>query len=238
MQWPAWPRSDRMKKPDSPELLASVETLQPVLEDRTLMALIKNRHVPFTFIIKRVHRRLTPENAAQVVQALKSLIHYGNHGSVLGIQDLGVHFLMVSDVLHVGGGRIAHRGGHATIEDVGPAEIKGALSPSSRLAGRVFGDRHYDKLKEKYDLYERVLKECERCTNLAEARKRVGLEEEDWQHLKSHMGRFGLVRDIVYAKAILLEGGLVREIEQRFLGQRVEDVVPRLLRDELAMSAH
>ncbi len=215
-----------MAKPPSLEIM---DALQPVLQDRALMALIKNRYVPFIFIVKRACGKLTAENSLRVMQALQS----SSHGNTVGIQDLGVHFSRVADILHVGGGRLAERGGHKVIEDLASLDIREALSTTSRLASRVFGVNHYDPLNKKYKLYESVLRECDLCTSLPEARKRAGVGEQEWKHLKAVMGRFGLLRDIVYAKSLLLDGSLVREIEQRFLGQRVEDVVPRLLREQM-----
>lgn len=208
----------------------TASVLAPVLEDRALMALLKNRYMPLAFMAKRVNKKLSIATMTEIVQALT---HYSRQNDALGIHDLGVHFAMVSDVLHVGGGRGAQRGVHKPIEDVGASEIRSTLSPQSRLAARNFNASHYEVLKKQYDLYERVLRECERCTSLVEARGRIRVQEDDWQRLKGTMARFGLVRDVVYGRSIFLEGGLVREIEQKYMGQRVDDVAPRLLRGGL-----
>jgi|ERR1035437_6676139 hypothetical protein len=209
-----------------------VAILRPILEDSTLMALLKNRYVPASFIFKRVNRKPTPENCVEVVTALKALRTGG--ASSIGLYDMDVHFAMVSGVLHVGGGRLSgRRGKKVDGVEVGLAEVRESLLSASRVAGRVFATVHYDKLKVQYDLYEKVLRECESRTSLKDARARLSVSTEEWQKLKGCMGRFGLVRDVVCARPILLDGLLVKEIEQRFLGQRIEDVVPRLLREKI-----
>lgn len=211
--------------------------LSPILADPVLMALIKNRYIPFSFIVKRMHRRISKENAQLTVEALTALIKREHSAVGVGVQDLGVHFAMMAGVLHIGGGRMAQRNGHQLVDEVGDNEIRDSLSADSRLAARNFAAKHYEPLKKQYDLYQKVLRECEHCTNLVDARTRLAVDEPTWQHLKGLMGRFGLVHDVVYAKAILLDGLIVREIEQRAVGQRVEDVVPRLLREALATPA-
>jgi hypothetical protein len=216
----------------TPSQLPSADLLQPVFDDRALMAFIKTRYVPFSFVVKRVFRKLTVENATQVMSALKAPC--GARSSGMGVQDLEVHFAMVSEVLHIGGARLAQRTGHRVVAEIDQADIREALNPKSRLAGRVFAATHYEKLKSQHEIFERIMRECERCTNLKDARLHVGVSDEDWPKLKAYMARFGLLRDVVFAKPILLDGALVREIELRYLGQRVDEVVPRLVRSGLS----
>lgn len=213
----------------------SAHILQPVFDDRPLMGFLKTKYVPFSFVAKRALRKLTIENVRLVVQALKD--PGSAHGSA-GVQDLDVHFVMMlvegQNVLHVGGSRLAKRPGDQVMKEIGLAEIREVLSPMSRVTGRIFGETQYKKLKIQYEIYERVLRECERCTTLAEARSRAGVSEEEWPRLKAYIGRFSLLQDVVYAKPMLLDGELVREIRLRYLGQRVEDVVNNYVRAGLA----
>ncbi len=213
---------------------SDVDMLLPVLTDRTLMALLRNRYVPASFIFKKVFRKPTPENCLRVIHALIAL-HDGG-GEKVGLFELDVHFVMQSGVLNVGGGKLAGRRQERVISEVGMSEIVSALSPVSRQAGRDFATAHYDKLKEQLDVYEKVLRECERSISLAEARERVGVSEREWQRVKGWMGRFGIVNDIVCARNILVSGSLIREIEQRYLGHRVDEVVPQLLRQQINAS--
>ena len=215
---------------------ADVDMLLPVLTDPTLMALLRNRYVPASFLFKKVFRKPTPESCLRVIHSLMALQDGG--ASKVGLFELDVHFVIQSGVLHVGGGRSAGRRQERVISEVGMPEVVAALSPTSRQMGRDFATLHYDKLKEPLTVYEKVLRECERSTSLVQARERVGVDEAEWQRIKGWMGRFGIVKDIVCARNILVPGSLIREIEQRFLERRVDDVVPELLRQQIDTAEH
>lgn len=209
-----------------------LEILTPMIEDRALMALIKQRHVPFSFIVKRLFRKPDLETSMAVVRALVALRPGKEHRQVAGVFELDFHFAMIQDVLHVCGGVLGGggRSGEA-FQTVTEEQVREALSTKSRAAGRKFAAEKYEQLKEMTDLYERVMRECERSINLAEALQRAKIEPEKWNLIKSWMLRFGLMRDPAYAKSILLQGPLAKEIEQRYVGDRLEDVVHQLLKD-------
>lgn len=217
----------------------NTEILKPLLEDEVLMALIKQRYVPLMFLLKKVDRKPSAETAATVVRALAAL-RRGSSQDAGHVLDLEVHFALVGDVLHVAGGR--RRGARSsqqqvqvTMDEVSKQHLKSSLSPESRLEARNFQLKHYEELKKHYDVYQKVVRECERSVSFVEARERLKLDEAEWGKIKSWMSRFGLLRDMVYAKPLLLHGSLARELELRFTHERIDDVVPRLLRDAIEM---
>lgn len=209
------------------------EILKPMVEDRALMALIKQRHVPFSFIAKRLFRRPTPESSMAIVHALVALRPGKECRYVMGFIELDVRFSMVQEVLHVGGGALGG-GRSGEVFDVATLDqVREALEPKSRAAGRKFAIEKYDPLKEMTVQYERVMRECERSANLVEALQRAKVDSAQWGLIKSWMLRFGLMRDPAYAKSIMLDGPLAKEIEQRYIGDRLDDVVHKLLRETI-----
>lgn len=211
---------------------SDVDILKPMIEDRALMALVKQRYVPFSFIVKRLFRRPTQETSMAVVRALVALRPGNVPRQVMGVFELDVHFAMIHEVLHLGGGAMGGgRGGGAIFDSVTPEQVREALETKSRGAGRKFAVEKYQPLKDMTSQYERVMRECERSVNLTEALQRAKIDSERWNQIKSWMLRFGLLRDPAYAKPILLYGPLAKEIEQRFIGDKLDDVVHRLLRD-------
>ena len=214
-----------------------LDILRPMIEDRALMALIKQRYVPLSFIVKRLFRRPTAEASMAVVRALVALRPGNEHRQIMGVVELDVRFALIHEVLHVGGGELGGGRGGIILDVVTPEQARDALEPKNRAAGRKFATEKYEPLKEMTDQYERVMRECERSVSLAEALQRAKIEPEKWNQVKSWMLRFGLMRDPAYAKPVLLYGPLAKEIEQRFIGDSLDDVIHRLLREQMRPTA-
>lgn len=216
-----------------------VSILRPVLEDNALMAMIRQRHVPFAFVVKQAGEKLTEEGATKVANALIAL-RPGNRGKgVAGVIELDVNFSIVNKALHISGGILDATRGVVWVKELTPAHIADAIGPESRSAGREFALKRYKELKIASDLYDRVLRECERSESLDIALSRVRvdrkpMEREQYERIKGAMNRYGLMREPIFARPLLIEGVLAREIEQQFVGERLEDVAPRLMRQALA----
>lgn len=210
-----------------------IEILKPLIEDKAVMALIKQRLVPFSFIVKRLDKKPTLATAIRIARALVAMRRGHEHRNVSGVFELDVHFALVQEVLHVGGGALGSGRGGETFNDVSESQIAASLETKSRAIGREFASKRYEPLREMIDQYERVMRECERSINQSEALKRAKVDPKDWTAIKGWMNRFGLMRDPAYAKPILLDGSLAKEIEQRYVGDRLDEVVPALLRDAL-----
>lgn len=226
---------------------APVDTLAPIVSDRALMAMIKQRYVPFIFLLRQVQKKPTLEGGRAVVEALQALRpghrrqpHVdGGVGAVgvAGLMELDVHFSVVHEVLHVTGGQLIDARG-IEVHEVTDALLRDALSPQSRSVGREFQSRRYNELKQATEVYERVLRECERADNLDEALGRVRfdggpMDRKTYDRIKATMNRYGLMREPVFARWVMLEGRLARELELQYVGERLEDVVPRVLRSDL-----
>jgi len=221
------------------QVTTDVSILKPVLEDNALMAMIRQRHVPFSFVVKQTGEKLTVESATKVVDALIALRPGNRSKEIAGVIELDVNFSIVNKALHVSGGILDAIRGVVWVKELTPEHIADAVGPDSRAAGREFALKRYKELKSASDLYDRVLRECERCESLDIALSRVRvdrkpMEREQYERIKGTMNRYGLMREPIFTKPLLVEGFLAREIEQQFVGERLEDVAPRLMRQALA----
>lgn len=213
--------------------------LKPVLEDAALMAMIRHRHVPFVFVLKQAGLKPTVENAHQMINALIALRPGQRSQQVAGVIELDVNFAIQNEAFFISGGTLGETRGIVWLDKLTPEHISASVNAASRVAARDFAQKRYAELRQSADLYERVLRECERCESIDEALQRVRvarrpLDRAEFERIKSNMNRYGLMREPIFAKRMLLDGPLARQIEQQFLGERLDDVVMRLLRQLLA----
>ena len=200
------------------------------------MALIRSRHVPLAFIVRQVNKRPKPEDTLEIVEALQAL-HVGGLEE-MGISNLSIHFVEIDGLLCVTGGVLPARRAFIAVKQVDRELAKSALSSRHRAAVQTFATQEYGNLKHFYDSFERVMRESERTTTVPDALKRCGVSASDWLRIKGWMNRFGLFRDLVHGRNMILYGGIARELQQRNLGERLEDVVHRILRDSLGQGAN
>lgn len=223
-----------------PAAATDVSILKPVLEDGALMAMIRSRHVPFAFVHKQTGLPLDVESATAVAQALMALRPGQNSVHVAGVIELDVRFTLRDEVLHVSGGSLVETRGVTWLDQLTPAHIEESLSPKSKSIGREFAAKRYKELRAATDVYNRVMRECERSDSIESALQRIRvsrapLEKEHYERIKAMMARYGLSREPTFGRQILLEGSLARQIEQTFLGSRLDEVVPQLLRRALEL---
>lgn len=212
--------------------------LEPIISDRALMAMVRLRNVPFYFVLKYICKRSTVEDAANLVDALQAM-RPENGGSFGGVVGLDVRFYLVGEVLQISAADLADSRGFTEVSEVTTKHLSDALGQRSKSSAAEFRAKRYNVLKEESDLYERVLKECSNVTNLADALAKVRLhgepmEKREYERIKAAMNRCGLMREPVFAQNVLINGMHVYELQQRYIGQKLENVLPLIIAEHIA----
>lgn len=210
------------------------DLLRSVIEDRPLMALIKQRYVPFTFIVKRIATRPGTTDVLLIADALLAMRPGNDKNPVLGIYNLDVHFQQAGEVFYVGGGTLSSGRGHVEVAGFDRKNAPRVLNAENRQEAKRFASTTYAQLTNEYETYQKVLRACELTTSLEVALQRLAIDKTEWSKLKSSMNRHGLMEEPVFAKQVTIAGMLVKELEQRYIGQRLEDIIPRMLQELLS----
>lgn len=214
-------------------------SLQAILGDKTLLALMRFKFVPLSFILQKCSLPFNLKNATDVIQEFDSLgsVTAESDGFQVNVVNLKPQYQVIGKVLHVSAGISGSTGNRKIIsaqEAIDLLKIKEiSINTSARDYATEFNRNIYKPFQSQYEAYDKVVKDCDKSTNIDDVLTKHGLSKDEWKKLKTSIARYGLSREIRLAKMYLLEGSLSDEIERRYIGKSVQEVVATMVRAAL-----
>lgn len=214
--------------------------LQPVLNDRALIALMRLKFVPLNFIQQRCGVKTTRKATIELIQAfecIKDAPDVIGDGYTMSFCDATPHFQIIKKTVHVSIGLDAAKAKSGVmsakdlIEAINQRLI--SLDASVKEVASEFKNDQYVPLTKQLEKYRKILAECDRSLDLDTALSRTNTDMATWRRLKSSMARYGLSQDVRFARNVLLPGSLCDQIEQMHYGQNLQEVISALLRKAL-----
>lgn len=218
----------------------SLDQVGAALGDPVLIAQMRMKPVPLSFVMQRCGLSVNLKHAIELINGLdKAESVKAVTGSTSVPQNLetvsGINpkYLLVKHALHLTT-RIEATRPKTTLYEPAEAirmlnEKIVSINTEARALAAEFSKRHYRVMADQLGKYERVLAECNRCVDINEALKKLRMSHDEWRLLKSAISRYGMTRDILFGKNVLIDGKIINDIEQRFLGRQVTEIIPRIL---------
>lgn len=218
----------------------SMGVVGAALGDPVLIALMRMRPVPLSFVMQRCGQIVNLKNAIQLITDLEAVDSVNavaggasNSQNLESVSGINPKYVLIKHALHLTTRMETTRSKSVLYE---PSDAKRMLNDKlvsinteARNLAADFSKRHYRVVSDQLSKYERVLAECNRCVDINDALKKLRMSTDEWRLLKSAIGRYGMTRDILFGKLILIDGKIISDIEQRYLGKQVSDVIPRIL---------
>lgn len=214
--------------------------LQPVLNDRALIALMRLKFVPLNFIQQRCGVKSTRKATIELIkafEAIKDAPDVNGDGYTMSFCDAKPHFQILKKSVHVSIGLDATKSKTSVmtasdlIEAINQRLI--SIDGSGRDVASEFKNDHYVPLTKQLDKYLKILAECDKSLTLESALMRTSTDMPTWRRLKSTMARYGLSQEVRFARNVILQGSLCDQIEKKHFGQNLQDVISAMLRQAL-----
>lgn len=248
-----------------------------ILGDRVLLALLRIKRVPVSFLLHRAAKPFTTQSAVELIDYLNKEGMIGDvdgddRSSTSVVQKVVLNskpksvsasasikktevqeeaekpfvnsysnapqYTIVKKALHIVSGINKTKShdeyftGELAKEILKSKAI--SIQTDARQLASDFNRQIYQPFATQYVEYEAFLRVCDKKLNIQEALEHVNLGADEWKKLRATISRYGLGRDVHFAKMAEIKKELYSYVEEQFAPQRMPTIAANALKQFLA----